>query len=104
MIGEVTRYQPWGRLKLMKGCSRKALTELRSLLPANDQMLFTSAPATQGPLLYTATAAGPADHLPRPRLLSLAVGNTSVGPKPKVQAPLPLGTKKKLGFRSPMPF
>ena len=46
----------------MNGCSRKALTALRSLSPANDQTLFSSAPATQGPLLYTATAAGPADH------------------------------------------
>src|SRR3954451_289642 len=63
------------------------LTRRRSSSPANDHWLLTSAPTTQWPGIQTATAAGPALHLPVPRAFAVAVGSVTVGPKPTIRSP-----------------
>jgi hypothetical protein len=62
-----------------------------------------SAPATQGPCIVSATAAGPMLHLPMPSSRLLAVGNVNVGPMPQMNSVEPDGERKKLGLMSPSP-
>src|SRR5215204_7518488 len=80
------------------------LTESRLLLPATDQTLLTSTPSTHGPSIVRATKVGPSEYLPAVRVLSVPLGNTTVGPTPQMMPCVGcFGEKKKLGLISPRP-
>src|SRR5829696_9083291 len=81
-----------------------ALTASRLLLPATDQTLLTSTPTTQGPSIVRATKVGPSEYLPAVRVLSVPVGNTTVGPMPQMMPCVGcFGEKKMLALISRRP-
>src|SRR3954447_23824122 len=77
------------------------LTESRLFLPATDQTLLTSTPSTQGPSIVRATKVGPSEYLPAVRVLSVPVGNTTVGSMPQMMPWVGcFGEKRRLGLTS----
>src|SRR5262249_31733700 len=63
----------------------------------------TSAPATHGPSMKSATAAGPALQRPLPRRDTDAVGKVRVGPTPQMNFPGLAGERNTVGLMSPSP-
>ena len=102
-MGELARYQPRARLTFTNGWMSMAFT-LRPPSPANDQTLLASTPATRGPRVSTATAAGPALQRWELSCTSDAEGITNVGPRPNCTGLLLRGTRKTVGLMSPMPI
>jgi hypothetical protein len=50
---------------------------------------LTSAPNTQGPVIFSTTAEAPAPHVPVSNALAVAVGNENIGPTPQMIPPGP---------------
>ena len=71
--------------------------------PAKDHYWLASAPTTHWPCMSSATAAGPAHHLPLPSSESVAVGKVKVGPTPQMSLPDLAGEKKDEGLMSLRP-
>jgi hypothetical protein len=62
-----------------------------------------SAPKSHGPCIVSATAVGPAPHLPCPSASSVAVGNCRIGPTPQITCPGLAGERKSDSWMSPSP-
>src|SRR5215470_15069799 len=88
----------------MNGCARNAFTFGRNGSPPTDHWLLTSTPMTQCPGVTSATAVGPNNTLPVPRIGSVADGTVKMGPTPQIRGPGWVGVKKNFWVMSPIPF
>ena len=53
-----------------------------------------------GPFVYTSAPVGPADHLPVPSSVVLALGNWKIGPTAQIQLPACAGVRNSASYRS----
>src|SRR5688572_4164142 len=100
----LSRYQPLLIYHVPNGEMSRRLVPGRLSLPVTDQFWAISTPAIHSFFVFTTATAGPMSNFPWPRVSSVAVGKTMLGPKPKVQPLRSAGENNVVTVRSPNPL